>query len=55
MGKVNIISEYFAFLSQQKKWWMLPIIALLLLFLLFSVLILVTQGNPVAQFIYTVF
>jgi hypothetical protein len=52
MGKLNIISEYFEFLSQQKKWWMLPIIALLLLF---STLILLTQGSPLAPFLYALF
>ena len=52
MGKLQIVTEYFQFLRQQKKWWMLPIVILLLLL---GLLILFTQGSPLAPFIYTVF
>lgn len=52
MGKLKIVGEYFEFLSQQKKWWMFPIAAILLLF---GALILLTQGSPLAPFIYTLF
>ena len=52
MGKLQIITEYFQFLRQQKKWWMLPIVMLLLVL---GLLVLFTQGSPLAPFIYTIF
>jgi Family of unknown function (DUF5989) len=50
--KLQIINEYFQFLSHEKKWWMLPIVTLLLLL---GLLVLFTQGSPLAPFIYTIF
>jgi uncharacterized protein DUF5989 len=50
--KLPIITEYFQFLRQEKKWWMLPIVTLLLLL---GLLVLFTQGSPLAPFIYTIF
>jgi hypothetical protein len=52
MRKFAIIAEYFTFLRQEKKWWMIPIVAVLLLF---GSLVLLTQGSPLAPFIYTLF
>jgi hypothetical protein len=52
MEELKIVGEYFESLGQQKKWWMFPIVAALLLF---CVLILLTQGSPLASFIYTLF
>jgi hypothetical protein len=52
MGRFQIVAEYFAFLRQEKKWWMFPIAAVLLLF---GSLVLLTQGSPLAPFIYTLF
>jgi hypothetical protein len=52
MSKLQIIGEYFAFLRQEKKWWMFPVVAVLLLF---GSLILLTQGSPLAPFIYALF
>ena len=52
MGKLQIVTEYFQFLRQQKKWWMLPIVMLLVLL---GLLVLFTQGSPLAPFIYTIF
>lgn len=47
----NIIKEYFAFLSENKKWWLLPILVVLLLF----GLLIVLGGTGAAPFIYTLF
>jgi len=52
VGRLQIVAEYLQFLKHQKKWWMLPIIMLLLLL---GLLVLFTQGSPLAPFIYTVF
>jgi hypothetical protein len=50
--KFQIVTEYFQFLRQQKKWWMLPIVTLLLVL---GLLVILTQGSPLAPFIYTIF
>jgi hypothetical protein len=52
LGKLQIINDYFQFLRHEKKWWMLPIVMLLLLL---GLLVLFTQGSPLAPFIYTIF
>jgi hypothetical protein len=47
----GVFSEYWSFLSHNKKWWLLPILCILLLFgalLLFS-------SSAAAPFIYTLF
>jgi hypothetical protein len=44
--------ELWAFLRERKKFWLLPIIAILVLF---SGLLVLTQGSAVAPFIYTLF
>ena len=49
---LSFIKEFFNFLLKQKKFWLFPIIFILLLF---SVLILLTQGTAVAPFIYKIF
>jgi hypothetical protein len=44
--------ELWAFLRERKKFWLLPIIVILVLF---SSLLVLTQGSAVAPFIYTLF
>ncbi len=51
MSKGSLMSEFGAFLKQNKKWWLLPI---LLIFACFAVLI-VLGGTAAAPFIYTLF
>jgi uncharacterized protein DUF5989 len=46
------LRELWAFMKERKKFWLLPIIMILLLF---SGLIMLTQGSAVAPFIYTLF
>ena len=47
----SILSEFWYFLRQSKKWWLLPIIFVLLL----VGLLMVLGGTAVAPFIYTLF
>jgi hypothetical protein len=47
----SLISEFWAFLAQNKKWWLLPI---LIVMLLFGALIFLS-GTAAAPFIYTLF
>lgn len=52
MERLEIIAAYLQFLRQQKKWWMFPMVILLMLL---GMLVGLTQGSPLAPFIYTVF
>jgi hypothetical protein len=52
MAKIKILTEYFSFLKQHKKWWLLPIVIVLVLF---GLLIILTKGSALAPFIYTIF
>ena len=49
---MNFFKEFFSFMIKRKKFWLFPIIFVLLIF---SVLIVMTQGTAVAPFIYTLF
>ena len=51
MKSSRVISEFFQFLRQEKKFWLVPIIIVLLLL---GVLVLLS-GTAVAPFIYTLF
>ena len=52
MAKSRVISEFFQFLRQEKKYWLLPIV---IVFVLFGLLIVFSQSSAVAPFIYTLF
>tara|TARA_B100000959_G_scaffold280188_1_gene341580 strand:+ start:267 stop:425 length:159 start_codon:yes stop_codon:yes gene_type:complete len=52
MSKFSIIKEFWDFLKVRKKWWLAPIMVFLVLF---SLLIVLTEGTVVAPFIYTLF
>lgn len=52
MGKLAILKEFSAFLSERKKWWLTPIVVMLVLL---GALIVFTQGSAVAPFVYTLF
>lgn len=47
----NVVSEFFAFLGENKKWWLAPIVIVMLLL---GVLIILTS-TPAAPFIYSLF
>jgi len=49
---ISFFKEFFTFMIKRKKFWLFPIIFVLLIF---SVLIVMTQGTAVAPFIYTIF
>ena len=51
-SKAGLVSEFWAFMRVRKKWWLAPI---LLLLLLLGLLIVFTQGSPLAPFIYALF
>jgi len=52
MGKSRVLSEFFQFLREEKKYWLVPIV---IVFLLFGLLIVFSQSSAVAPFIYTLF
>ncbi|MBN2656570.1 MAG: hypothetical protein JXR86_05875 [Spirochaetales bacterium] len=52
MSKIKLVREFLEFLRSSKKIWLIPI---LVLFLLFSLVILVSQSQAVAPFIYSLF
>jgi hypothetical protein len=47
----TLLTEFWAFLKQNKKWWLLPIVIVMLLL---SVLVFLSM-TPAAPFIYTLF
>ena len=49
---IDFLADLWAFLRERKKFWLAPIIIVLLIF---GVLIVFTQSNAVAPFIYTLF
>jgi len=52
MSKGRVISEFWTFLRQEKKYWLLPIVVV---FVLFGLLIVFSQSSAIAPFIYTLF
>jgi hypothetical protein len=52
MSKLSILGELWSFMKVRKKFWLAPILIVLLLF---SALILFTQGSALAPFIYAIF
>jgi hypothetical protein len=52
MSKGRVLSEFWQFLRQEKKYWLVPIVVI---FLLFGLLIVFSQSRAVAPFIYTLF
>lgn len=46
-------SEFFGFISENKKWWLIPLIAMLLL--IGGLLMVAGQHSALAPFIYTLF
>ena len=47
----NVLTEFWYFLSQTKKWWLTPIVVMLLAFGVLMAL----SGTAAAPFIYTLF
>ena len=52
MSKGRVVSDFWAFLRQEKKYWLVPIVVV---FVLFGLLIVFSQSSAIAPFIYTLF
>lgn len=48
----EFVIELWAFMKERKKFWLFPIILVLMLF---SILMVLTQGSALAPFVYTLF
>jgi competence protein ComGC len=49
---MDFLREFVAFLRERKKYWLIPLLVILLLF---SLLIVLTQGTALVPFIYSIF
>lgn len=49
---MDFLVELWRFMKTRKKFWLLPV---LLMLTVFGGLILMTQGSPIAPFIYSLF
>ena len=52
MSKARVLSEFWRFLRQEKKYWLAPIV---IVFILFALLMVFSQSSPLAPFIYSLF
>ena len=52
MSKGRVVLDFWAFLRQEKKYWLVPIVVM---FVLFGLLIVLSQSSAIAPFIYTLF
>jgi len=52
MAKSRVLTEFWQFLKQEKKYWLMPIV---IVFVQFGLLIVCSQPRAVAPFIYTLF
>lgn len=52
MSKVQVISEFWEFMRQNKKFWLAPIVITLIVF---GVVLVLAKSSAIAPFIYTLF
>ncbi len=52
MNKLSMILEYWEFIKVRRKFWLLPIIIFLIIF---STIMVLSEGSAVAPFIYAIF
>ncbi len=52
LSKLRIAGELLHFLWARKLWWLIPMVTVLLLF---TLLLIFTQGGAIAPFIYVLF
>ncbi len=52
MSKVQVVSELWQFMRENKKFWLAPIIITLVLV---GVMLVLAKGSAIAPFIYTLF
>jgi len=51
-NKFHIFIELWKYILVRKKWWLAPIIIVMLIF---SILIVITEGSAITPFIYALF
>jgi hypothetical protein len=52
MSKIQVLSEFWEFMRENKKYWLAPIVIVLLLV---GFLLVVAKGSAIAPFVYTLF
>ncbi len=52
MSKLQVVSELWLFIKENKKYWLAPIVITLVLV---GALLALAQGSAIAPFIYTLF
>ncbi len=52
MSKLQVVSELWLFMKENKKYWLAPIVVTLVLV---GALLVLAQGSAIAPFIYTLF
>ncbi len=52
MSKLQVVSELWLFMKENKKYWLAPIVITLVLV---GALLALAQGSAIAPFIYTLF
>lgn len=52
MSKLQVVSELWLFMRENKKYWLAPIVVTLVLV---GALLVLAQGSAIAPFIYTLF
>jgi hypothetical protein len=52
MSKVQVISQLWEFMRENKKFWLAPIVITLIVF---GVVLVLAKGSAIAPFIYTLF
>lgn len=52
MSKLRVVKEFFQYISENKKLWLIPLIIILALV---GIVVLVSQSQAIAPFIYSLF
>jgi len=52
MSKLRLVKEFFQYIGQNKKLWLIPLIIILSLI---GIVVLVSQSQAIAPFIYSLF
>ena len=52
MADHSLVSEFWLFLKEEKKWWLAPLVVVLLGI---SAIIVFAEGSAIAPFIYSIF
>ena len=52
MSKVQVISEFWEFMRENKKFWLAPIVITLIVF---GIVLVLAKSSAIAPFIYTLF